>query len=72
MCIPRSGAYGASEGDRMKDGVCNAVFVGRISQMCEHSRTLEHLCFQFIWEQAQVSSLERCPYFRGSFVHISM
>ena len=22
--------------------------------------------------QAQLSSLERCPYFRGSFVHISM
>ena len=35
----------------------------------------QHLCILDTCEAsmgwAQVSSLERCPYFRGSFVHIS-
>ena len=58
MHIPKRGSCGIAEGDRVKDGVkdgvCNAVFVRWITQMslCEHSRTLEYLCFQFIWEQA--------------------
>ena len=71
MCIPKSGSCGVAEGDRVKDGVCNAVFVRWISHILlyEHSSTLEHIISIHL---GHFLTLKRCPVFRGSFVNFSM
>ena len=56
---------------------CTHLYVAGDSRHCPHQRGVlisEVVLYASLcsWGQYALSSLERCPYFRGSFVHISM